>query len=467
MTQTEKPKRALIVDDDQLFHMAIRSVLQDLFSCDSVPNCDEALQRLASISYEIVFLDISMRTPNEGLDYLVRLKERQPEATFVMTSGRTDFDSARIAMQRGAQDFVPKDFQPEALRADVARILAGRERDKLLFARNRELLRNQSAAQVISKSEAMEHLMRQVRRAVGGRANVLIQGETGTGKELIARQFRQVERDGALIPFVAIDSATIQSSTAESQLFGHERGAFTGADKTKKGLFEEADGGIVFFDEVANMPIEIQNKLLRVLEEKEVVRLGSVRPIPLSFRVIAATNRNLEEMVAKGQFKDDLLQRLQVLPLLIPPLRDRKDDIPALIEHFLRVHSPDGLRFRFSEDALRAMMAYDWPGNVRELGNHVAYVTTMSDSAEIGTADLHPKLRQELDRKSWSGEPQGAVSHYEKMRAMERELLKDSYQKWGDNLTQMAHKLGMDRSHLYAKLKEFGLRAPSGTPSKE
>ena len=263
------------------------------------------------------------------------------------------------------------------------------------------------------------------------------------------------------MPFVAVDSSTIQSTTAESTLFGHEKGAFTGADRQVKGVFEEADGGIVYFDELANMPIPIQAKLLRVLQEKEVTRLGSTKTLKLEFRVVCATNRNLEEMAARGEFKEDVLQRLNVLPIHLPSLRERAEDIPLLVSHFLKQNERTGLSF--SDDALDVLKQYSWPGNIRELANVLAFTTTLVETDVIEIADLPPKLRDVSRPAPRSSE----TGFYEQVAQFESQLLTEAYSKYQGNISKMALGLGMDRSHLYTKLKEFGLHSGKNRKNTE
>jgi DNA-binding NtrC family response regulator len=326
---------------------------------------------------------------------------------------------------------------------------------------------------LVGESPQMITLRRNIEKVRAGSGNVVITGDTGTGKELVARQLRRKFPDGSLEPFLAVDSATIQSTMAESTLFGHEKGAFTGAEKAAKGIFEEANGGIVYFDEIGNMPLEIQAKLLRVLQEKEILRIGSSKVLKLDFRVVCATNRNLEEMVTKGQFKDDLLQRLNVIPLHLSPLRERREDIKSLVEHFVaRQHTAFGA-LEFTDNSIRILKAYSWPGNVRELGNLISYLATMIEGKEVDVADLPPKFR-DVERLIESQAAQNATSNsankgiadtsgksafYDRVSAFEEALLKAEYLKHEGNVSQLALTLRMDRSHLYSKLKEYGIHS--------
>jgi DNA-binding NtrC family response regulator len=351
-------------------------------------------------------------------------------------------------MRLGATDYVPKDASPDELSHSIARVL---ERRRLLLRNAQqdfELASNERKHVLVGESQAIAQLRKMLPKLAGSPANVLITGETGTGKEVVARQLRGRLPDGSLSPFVSVDSATIQSTMAESMLFGHEKGAFTGAEKTTKGIFEEANGGIVYFDEIGNMPLEIQSKLLRVLQEKEISRLGSSKPIQLEFRVICATNCDLEQMARQGQFKPDLLQRLNVLPVQLTPLRERPEDIPALIERFQQADR----RLTFTPAALNALKAYAWPGNARELGNLVAYLAAMIEDDEVDFADLPPKFR-DAARPSES-------SYYEKVASFEKKLLAEEYARREGNVSKLALDLGMDRSHLYSRLKEFGIHVP-------
>jgi DNA-binding NtrC family response regulator len=283
---------------------------------------------------------------------------------------------------------------------------------------------------------------------------VLIWGETGTGKELIARSLRPIREDGTLGPFVSVDSATIMESTAESMLFGHEKGAFTGADRTRPGLFEQADGGVLFFDELANMPLSIQQKLLRVLQEKEVTRMGSERCIKLNFRIVAATNQDLEALVGSGKFQADLLQRLNVLPIQLPPLRERREDIESLVAHFLKKSAHSSTR-EMSPEALVLLQRYSWPGNIRELQNVIEYAMTMTDQKVLEPGDLPERIRAHLSSQS----QKEASTFYEKIIRFERSLLEEALRGPYNSVSELATQLGMDRSHLYTKLKQHGLKA--------
>ncbi len=462
----KKPPLVLICDDDETFHLAVKYSLKGKYECRSAKNGDEALLLLKKEKYQFVLLDIQMRTPTEGLEVLPKIKNMQDDADIIMTSGLSDFSTVREAMRLGATDYVPKDFDPTELAITMERVTERRRLLKTKEHTKNEIVRDQvTHHSMIGESKQLEALRVMISRARNSDANILITGETGSGKEVIARQLRGNNEDGDLIPFIAVDSSTIQSSTAESRLFGHEKGAFTGADQSTKGFFEEANGGIIYFDEIANMPLDIQSKLLRAIQEQEITRLGSTRVIQLQFRVVAATNRDLEEMSKKGEFKYDLFQRLNVIPISVPPLRDRKDDIKILVHHFI-AKSKRRQNLIFSDDALELLKQYDWPGNIRELGNVVSYVSTMAPQDHIEIADLPPWLRdkatQNLLRPTTQSDP-GPVGmgYYAQVQAFERRLLSERFKEQSGNISKLALDLGMDRSHLYSKLKEFGIYQPN------
>jgi len=450
-----KPRATvLICDDDSSFVLAAKQCLKNLYECKTAKNGDEALAIIRCQSIDILLLDIQMRTENEGIDFLPRFLEADRELSVVMNSARTDFEAVREAMRLGATDYIPKNSNPEELLHALARV---DERRRLLLVRGQQTFEARAAQgkhALIGNSRAIQELKTLIGKVQQSNLNVVITGETGTGKEVVARNLRATRDDGTLEPFVAVDSSTIQSSLAEGMLFGFEKGAFTGADKTTKGVFEEANVGTVYFDELANMPLGIQAKLLRVLQEKEVTRLGSTRVIPLEFRVIAATNRDLTRMIGDGSFRDDLFQRLNVVQVEVPPLRSRVEDLPVLIGHLTRLHARAGKpALRFHADAVAFLQTHTWPGNVRELSNLVAYLAATTEGDEIDVPDLPPKFRDAIRPLSTDG------SFYGRIGSFEKSILSEELTKHEGNISQLAITLKMDRSHLYTKLREHGLHA--------
>ena len=457
---THRLPQILICDDDSIFHLAVKHTLKGLYECRSANNGDEAVTIIKNHPIDAVLLDIQMRTADEGLKTIPKIKEVDPDVAIIISSGLSDFNTVKQAIQLGASDYIPKDFDPTELTLAIGRVLEKRILVQLNKQRSFEAQSSQNRHPFIGNAPSILELRKAIEKVRLSSAAVIISGETGTGKEVVARQLRKVFSDGTLAPFVSIDSATIQNSMAESILFGHEKGAFTGAEKSTKGIFEEANGGVVYFDEIANMPLDIQAKLLRVLQEKEISRVGSSKVIPLEFRVICATNKDLEELVKAGLFKEDLHQRLNVLPIQLPPLRDRKEDIRDLVRHFSQKETSRPLNF--TADAIGILEDYSWPGNIRELSNVVAYVIAMTDGNEVDTADLPPKLRAKAS--SATGKPQASNdSFYDQVAGFEREILKAKYAQYEGNISKLALALGMDRSHLYTKLREYGLHGSTKT----
>jgi len=452
-------KRILVCDDDVLSRKTLELGLKELGAITSTKNADEALVLLKKKSFDLLILDVQMRTPDEGLVFLPKIRAVDPDLFIIVMSGLKDYQTVREAMKNGANDYLAKDFDAEELKLTVERALEKKELGLLHHQKNREILHERSKHPMIGESPAIQKVKSFIEKFRVASANILITGEMGSGKEIVAKHLRKTLPNGSLEPFVAIDSATLHTQTAESLLFGHEKGAFTGADAMKKGLFEEANGGVVFFDEIGNMPLPIQAKLLRVLQEKEITRLGSHRVIELEFRVIAATNRSLETAIENGAFLPDLLERIQTLPIQVPPLRERKEDISDLVSHFLKRKS--GGKATITPDALGVLESYSWPGNVRELSAMLDYSLAMMDGFEIDFADLHPKLVEKSSSGSSGDYKNGGTNFYDQIAVHEKEILKREYQIFAGNISKMAVGLGMDRSHLHAKLKLHGLHGKS------
>jgi two-component system response regulator AtoC len=488
----------LICDDDRVLHIGIKSTLRARYDVRSAYDTAEASAILRNHAIDILLLDIQIRSEKEGLEAIPRLLEISPGTSIVMISSLMDFKSVREAMQQGATDYVPKSFEKEELAFALDRIMQKRALQNKAEVASSENTRNHKKHVLVGESAPIQKLRKTIERFRKSNENILINGETGTGKEVVARLLRKTLHDGSLEPFVSIDSSTIQSSVAESILFGHEKGAFTGADKAVRGIFEEADGGVIYFDEIANMPLDIQAKLLRVLQEKEVRRVGSSRSIQLDFRVIAATNRNLETLCREGLFKYDLFQRLNVLPIEVPSLRERKDDIPLLLNHFVTAYCGEE-KIDFTPEALSSILNFDWPGNIRDLQNTVVFVANNADDGEVDVPDLPARVRaasharpsehtnsstadhanqvavinapqhkglssqQELDKSEKDNLvalPEGTFRFYDQVAAFEKALLTREYRKCEGNISRLALNLGMDRSHLHNKLKQYALHQP-------
>ncbi len=447
----------LICDDDAAIHSSIKMRLKNRFPVKSAYHADEALHILKQTPIDILILDIQMRTPDEGLRYIPKFKELNPELEIIVNSGNTQLETVREALKQGANDYISKDMESfeliHTLEQAAEKISSRKKSDQQNF----ELSTEQKKHLLIGKSQWVRQLLHKIDKIKNSDAHVLILGETGTGKEVIARLLRKTFQDSSLEPFVAIDSSTIQNTMAESILFGHEKGAFTGAEKSTQGIFEQANGGIVYFDEIANMPLEIQAKLLRVLQEKEITRLGSQKTIQLDFRIVAATNKNLDVLAREGLFKDDLLQRLNVIPIQTISLKERAEDIPLLVEHFIsKLPHPKNL-IRFSDAAIQTLQVYDWPGNIRELANVIAYVSTLMDGNEAEAYDLPPRIQDSQKATVLTSGNPSDRGFYAQVSEYEKSILSDEYSKNDGNISKMASALKMDRSHLHSKLKEYGI----------
>ncbi len=452
--------KILICDDEQNIHLSIKSSFEKEYIFKSAYRSDEALVILKNNQIDLVLLDINVEHERSGLALIPKIKALNEEIKIVVFSGLNNFDTVKNAILNGASDYIIKDANPDELKHVLAKTLLQQQTERLNQQQQFELKKHHSANSLIGESEAIQKVRKQIEKARNSPASILISGETGCGKEVIARALRKTNPDGSLEPFIAVDSSTIQSSVAESILFGFEKGAFTGADKTTRGLFEEANGGTIYFDELANMPLDIQNKLLRVVQEKEVMKMGSSKPISLDFRVICATNQNLEDLVSKGKFKDDLYQRLCVLQIEAPSIRDRIDDVPLLLNYFSEKLRGNLNPLHFLPETLEVLKSYSWPGNVREIHNLVLYLYTMMDQENVSPLDLPPKFLKNLGTTSSANRAhQNRQSFYEAVEDFEKKFLEKHYSDFEGNVSKMAATLEMDRSYLHGKLKGFGIHS--------
>jgi len=403
---------------------------------------------------------VDMKLPDiSGLALLKEIKARHPETEVIVITAYGTIDVAVEAMRAGAFDFITKPFPVEEILMKVQR---ARERHSLQkrvrnLSHQAEFLKGEMRTYydpdgLIGESDAMRAIKGDIARLAGSKAAVLILGETGTGKELIARAIhdRSSRRDG---PFVRVNCAAFAETLLESELFGHEKGAFTGAHARKPGRFELADGGTIFLDEIAELSPPAQAKILRVLQEEEFERVGGTETLKVDVRVIAATNRDLAALVEEGRFREDLFYRLNVVPLVVPPLRERKEDIPVLIDHFLRRYAQENhKRVRgFTKEALEAIMAYHWPGNVRELENAVERGVVLTEQEWIGPELLPFQSGGGAERSEGGG---GLVA---KVEAYERKLIARALAASGGNTSRAAEILGVSRSTLRYKIKKYSL----------
>jgi two-component system response regulator AtoC len=388
MATTNHPisRAILVVDDDP----SILDMTEDLlteagFDVTKSASGKEALALADERDWDVVLSDLQM--PGiDGLDLLAGMRERRPDTPVILMTAFGTIQSAVTAMRSGALDFVTKPFQAEELLVSIERAFERRALEEENRRLRRAVARVSSFGELVGKSPAMNEIYAMIKKIATNRSNILITGESGTGKEVVARSIHFTGARAAK-PFVPINCTAMPEGLLESELFGHVRGAFTGAHANKKGLFETAEGGTLFLDEIGDMPISLQGKLLRVLQDREVRPVGGTQNMKIDVRIIAATNQDIHRAIEEGRFRQDLYFRLNVIPIRIPPLRERSEDIPVLAESFLRKHSDD-VRVRFSDAALRKMMRGSWPGNARELENCIERALALASSSEIVASDI-------------------------------------------------------------------------------
>ncbi len=448
----------LIVDDEPGVRTALSGVLRDEgYEVEAVSSGEACLERVTRGGVDLIVLDVWL-PGMDGLDTLARLRERQVDAQIVLISGHGNIESAVRAIKLGAFDFVEK---PLSLDKTVL-VVRNALRQRRLEAENRALrARVDRNLTMVGESYAMRHLREQVAMAAPTNGRVLIYGENGTGKELVARTIHGLSRRRAAV-FIEVNCAAIPEELIESELFGHVRGAFTGAVADRRGKFEAADGGTIFLDEIGDMSLKTQAKVLRVLQEQTMEAVGGSARIKVDVRVLAATNKDLQAEIRAGRFREDLYFRLNVIPIFVPALRDRPDDIARLADHFMAEFAREyGRRIKtFESDAVSALQRYDWPGNVRELRNVIERLMIMVPGDTISAADLSFLDPQALKRPEAAAAPAGRLTLHEARERFERDLILRTLAQQQGNMSRTAEMLGVERSNLYRKMKAFGI-APS------
>ena len=443
----------LIVDDEPNIRSTLKGALaREGYQVDDAPSV-AAARTLLREAYDAVLLDVWF--PGEsGLDLLAEIREQAPETTVVMMSGHASLDTAVQATRLGAYDFLEKPLSLDRLLV----VLRNATSARALQSENRRL-RASWATPLVGGSPAMRRLVEQIALAGPSAARVLLSGENGTGKELVARALHDASPRRAM-PFVAVNCSAIPEELFESELFGHERGAFTGATQSRRGRFEEANAGTLLLDEVADLSARAQTKLLRVLQENEITRVGGSRTIRVDVRVVSATNHDLPAAVAAGRFREDLYFRLAVIPLHVPALRERRDDLPQLVQHFLDTLAREtGRRVpEFTGSALQALSRYDFPGNVRELRNLVERLVIMNPGARIGAEQVGAALPR-VSPVAATEDGGGPSALADAVRDFERRHIEAALAAEAGNMTRAAARLGLERSHLYKKLRQLGMRA--------
>jgi two-component system nitrogen regulation response regulator NtrX len=444
--------RLLLIDDDPntlaSLSRAFRLAGYEAAVCDSAVR---ALELIRAERFDLIFSDVVM-PGKDGISLLEDLKAAGILTPVVMISGQANVETAVRATRLGAVDFLEKPLSTEKLLVTIENVLRLRH----LENENRDLRRRLGKHEIIWSGPAMERLMAQVERVAASETRVAIQGETGTGKELIARTIHQKSARHAG-PFVTLNCAAVPAELIESELFGHEKGSFTGAATRHIGKFEQAGGGTLFLDEIGDMPLVMQSKFLRVLEEGEIERVGGDKPVPVDVRVVVATHRNLEEMVRQGSFRADLFHRIYVFPIALPPLRERAEEIPALAEYFAaQVAAQNGWRPRhFSSEALAILQRYAWPGNVRELRNVVERVLLLSATETITAEETNLAVPAPHNGEPVSATGTGPLS--QRLESFEREVLLAELRRHHHHMTNAARALGLERSHLYKKCQQLGI----------
>jgi len=441
----------LIVDDEAntlaSLSRAFRLAGHKVTVCD---NATKALELAKSQNFDLIFSDAVM-PGKDGLAFLKELKSQEIATPTVMMSGQADIEMAVRATRLGALDFLEKPISSDRLLLTVETAL----KLQRLEAENRNLKQRLGKHEIVWTSDVMRKLMAQVERVAASESRVCILGETGTGKELIARTIheRSPRSNG---PFIALNCAAVPAELIESELFGHEKGSFTGAAGRHIGKFEQAEHGTLFLDEIGDMPLSMQAKLLRVLEEGEIERIGGDKPIKVDVRVLVATHRDLEALVREGKFRQDLFHRVYVFPLTLPPLRERREDIPALVEYFARqICAQNNWKpISFASDAMQALSAHSWPGNIRELRNTVERLMLLATGDQVTPETVRLGLTSggpEPSRAPHSGSLADRVQSFER-EAILAELKRSNY-----HITNAAKALGLERSHLYKKAEQLGI----------
>jgi two-component system, NtrC family, nitrogen regulation response regulator NtrX len=446
------PNSVLVVDDEEGIRRALAGVLEDEgLAVEVVESGEECLAAFERRAFSCVLLDVWL--PGiDGIETLERLKAAYPDTAVIMISGHGNIETAVRATRLGALDFIEKPLQIERTVLAIRNAL----RQGQLEADNRRLREELDDDYVmIGESVPMRALRQQIAVAAPTNGRILIYGESGTGKELVARAIHR-ESGRASMPFVELNCAAIPEELIESELFGHTKGAFTGATQAKRGKFEQADSGTLLLDEVGDMSLKVQAKVLRVLEEQRFEPVGSNTPTRVDVRIIAATNKRLDEEIERGSFRADLFYRLNVIPFEVPPLRERREDIPRLTDYFNRRYSINYKRARkvFTDDAIERLYSYDWPGNVRELRNTIERVVIMTATERV-TADQLPVLDAVGDVDSRT--PFDFASYREGRDVYERNYILRKMAECDGNITRTAETMGIDRSHLYRRMKALGI----------
>jgi DNA-binding NtrC family response regulator len=447
----------LIVDDEAEIRESLRTLLElEGYEVEVAASADEGGARLGDRAFDLVLLDLALPDRN-GLDLLADVHNQDPQQAVIMITAYGTVENAVRAMQSGAANFIQKPWDNEKLLADVRAAVARHRAEEENVQLKRALKQRYNFENIVGKSEPMLKIFDLVAQVANSRSTVLLQGESGTGKELIAKaiHLNSSRRERSFVP---VNTGSMPPDLLESTLFGHVKGAFTSAIASKKGLFEIADRGTLFLDEIGNMSMDTQSKILRVLQDRKFMHLGGVQEVQVDVRIIAATNVDLKQLVREGKFREDLFYRLNVITIDLPALRQRKEDIPILVDHFLEKYSDENERplRRISTDALRALVNYSWPGNVRELENVIERAVVLSSGSEIGP-DLLPDQIVQRNPVFPVLEQRADASLFDIVEECERQIITDMLEKCSWNQTETAERFKVPLSTLNQKIKRLNI----------
>jgi two-component system response regulator PilR (NtrC family) len=444
--------RTLLVEDEANMVRTLTKILERKgYTVDAASTGQEALARLSERTYDLVITDLNMPVM-DGLQLLREMKERQITPATIVLTGHGTIQSAVEAMKLGAGDYLIKPCHPDELLLVAARLLELRQLRREVQYLRKQISPTDHYGEIIGKSHGMREIYQVIEAVSQNKSNVLLSGENGTGKELVART---IHNKGSLAtqPFLAINCGALSETLLESQLFGHRKGSFTSAIEDHEGVFQAADGGTLFLDEISEIPLPLQVKFLRAIQEKEVTPLGSTRPIRVDVRIIAATNRDIEEAVKSGSLRTDLFYRLNVVPIHLPALRERREDIPLLVDHFIHEYSRIyGVEpKRVTPEAMRRLVDYSWPGNIRELQNTIERAFALSSQPEITPKDLPAAILRDPETVP------ADLTEPLPLEEVERRNILAALRRSGGNKNEAARILGIDRQRLYRKIEKYGL----------
>ena len=464
-----KTPKVLVIDDEIGIQESLKMILKEDYDVLTAPNSDEAFKVLDEKGADLILLDVLL-PGMDGIEILKKVRSLKPEMQVIMVTGQDKVRIAVEAMKLGAFDYIHKPFDIDELRNIVKRAL-----ENSIFYDELEQLRNQIKeshrfGNMIGAAPGMQDIFQTITRVMNSNSNILITGESGTGKELVARalHYHGNRKEG---PFVVVQTSSIPEKLLESELFGHEKGAFTGAIQRKKGTVELAHGGTLFLDEIGDMPMEMQAKLLRLLQEREFRRVGGTETIKVEVRFVAATNKFLEKAVQDGKFREDLYYRLNVVPMVLPPLRERKEDIPLLVYHLLERYrsTTNSTIENLSPEAMEVLQNYEWPGNVRELQNVIENMAVMVSKPLIQIEDLPTQIRvNQLQKSVLERQSKGGVNLEEIVATFEKQLIEEALRKCNGIFTRAARLLGTTRRILKYRIDKLNLQVERrhGRPRK-